>query len=184
MVKMLGLFVGSLIVALMSIASSPSNAVGQSRHAFDLLQRSTHTGTVRSIRLALSAYQALSKEEKELFLDSCNADSVLKLSVSMQTQLLRSRPSEEVFLLNSQLMDIVQNCAECSESMDGYFAEYFVANLKVSLTALGSVRSDKLLNDVCERACFEEGNASKILGFIRSHKLTDKKYYEIFLRYE
>lgn len=184
MMKTFSLFVGSLIAAVVSIVGSPPTAGCQGTHVFEPLQKSTRTGTVKPIQAALSAYEALSTEEKESFLDSFNADSVFRMCGSIQTLLLRSRPSEEVFLLNSQLMDIVTNCAKCSEGMDEYFGDWFVKHVEASLSVLGRVSSDKLMNDVCERACFKGGNASRILRFIRSHTLTHKKYYKLFLRCE
>ena len=119
------------------------------------------------------------KSQNELAIDSGFCNSLYRFECS----LLRKKKSVRIFETHYFIKTYLKNNAELSEAVDNSFSQYFVGDMKTSLSILEKVRDQIILDGIINSVVFPEGSAEKIVDYIERNNLIKKSYYKLFLPY-
>ncbi|APF16797.1 hypothetical protein Calab_0904 [Caldithrix abyssi DSM 13497] len=135
----------------------------------------------------LSVFLEFINEFKKLDEDSklsfeLEESNLIKI-INFEKKMFKLLPSDTIFYVHIGLREILFDNAEYSEWIDELFSDYFLKNLKKSLSVLENIKNTDDLEKIIVSAVFNEGAENKIIKFIENEGLTKKKYYKIFLKY-
>lgn len=177
----------SAVLFLIAVQRNSISAL-QTEHnqkVLKLLERSINSLSLKLLDTFVAELHAMSDSERVSLLYGRESDHFFSRIGELQINLFQRNPSPVILKLYSKMMKSVgDSCTACSESMDLRFSEYFASRLTQSLTALDEVDDTSTVVDIAQRACFKEGNSTKIISYIRKHKLTQRLYCKVFMRYD
>lgn len=166
------------VLVTLLIAVPAKNLYAQVKTCEEELVRASTAKSMHEFYKFCKCYDELPSDQKREFKSNGQNREALR---ALHRQLFARDWNDTLFSVHLFIRKYFSSDAEASEGLDAYFSNEFVRNLPRAITALDSVHDKNRLVQLVDSATDVEGNAEKIVSYLRDMKLTNKTYYNLFL---